>query len=140
MALKPKKKSLEIDIFSEAEVAQDRMAVEPRDETRGPPLSPLGKWHAGVDMEKLPAMSDEECELFDKLRQRGTYVVVIRRGKKYYLDGEQVGVDPIGKQLKTKLVEGLIKKDWLHASVSQDREAYFVTSHMVFAWRKRLGI
>lgn len=136
MAIKPKKKSYEIDIFTEAEAAMDRAKdVEERPETeRGPWASPLSKWHAGVDMEKLPAMTDAEEVLFNKLRQRGTYVVVIKKGRKYYLD-----VDP-EEQINTKMVEALIKKDWLHASVSQGRQAYFVTAHMVYGWRKRIGI
>lgn len=142
MALKAKPKSFELDILSEAEVAQERgKGVKQRPEAdRPPPASPLSKHHANIDMEKLPAMSDEEAELFDKLRVRGSYVAVIKKGKKYYLESRSGDVDPRAKSLKTSLVEGLIKKDWLHRSVKEGFVAFFVTSHMVYGWRKRIGI
>jgi hypothetical protein len=143
VALKPKAKSFELDILSEPEMAIERSKdSKPREEKpRGPWLSPMGKeMHAGVDMRGLDAMNDEELELFDALRQRGTYVVVIKKGKKYYLESRDGDVDPLAKALKTKLIEDLIKKGWLARSVRGDYVAYFVTSHMVYGWRKRVGI
>lgn len=143
MSLKRKPKSFELDILSEAEAAALRTKdVEPREDSPRPPESTVmsKKWHAGVDMETLPAMTDEENELFDKLRQRGTYVVVIKKSKKYYLESMGGGVGPDSEPLKTRLVEDLIKKDWLHRSVKEGCVAFFATSHMVFGWRKRIGI
>jgi hypothetical protein len=164
VAIKPKPKSFELDILSEAEVAMSRIedAKKPIEEViqeiiddnapeRGKVILPTAQgtswlsvmnpmWHAGVDIEELPAMSDEECVLFDSLRQRGTYVVVIKKGRKYYLEDASGGVDPTSKSLKTKLVEELIKKGWLAKSVRDDYVGYFVTSHMVFGWRKRIGV
>lgn len=143
MALKPKAKSFELDILSEAEVAMERIkpALEPRVEgVKATWVSPMSKWHAGVDIEALPAMTDEECVLFDSLRQRGTYVVVIKKGRKYYLEDASGGVDPNSKPLKTRLVNDLIGKGWLAKSVRDDYAGYFVTSHMVFGWRKRIGV
>lgn len=155
MALKAKPKSFELDILSEAEMAMERIAqAKPIEEVvqqiiddSAPelgkayiPTSPMSKWHANIDMNKLPAMTDEEAELFDKLRVRGSYVVVIKKGKKYYLESRSGDVDPRAKPLKTSLVEGLIKKDWLHRSVKEGFVAFFITSHMVYGWRKRIGI
>lgn len=144
MALKPKAKSFELDILSEPEMAIERgkTSRKPREEKpRGPWLSPMGKeMHAGVEMKDLDAMNDEELVLFDALQQRGTYVVVIKKDKKYYLESRDGGVDSRQGSLKPRFIQGLIKKGWLAKSVRGDYEAYFVTSHMVYGWRKRVGI
>lgn len=145
MALKPKAKSFELDILSEPEMAIERgkNAEKPqfRESVRATWMSPMGKeMHAGVEIKDLDAMNDEELELFDALRQRGTYVVVIKKDKKYYLESKDGGVDHKKGSLKPKFIQGLIKKGWLAKSVRGDYEAYFVTSHMVYGWRKRVGI
>lgn len=145
MAIKPKPKSYELQIFTEAEAAINRM--EPVEEVlqhliddnapeRGKllPASPMSsKWHAGVDMEKLPAMTDAEEAIFNAMRKKGSYVLVFKRGAKYYLG---LGRTP----LDTKLVAGMIKKGWLAKSAYNKKEAYFVTSHMIYGWRKRIGL
>lgn len=142
MALKPKAKSFELEILSEAEIAQDKVkSVQPRDEARAPHATVMSKrWHAGVDIEALPAMTKAEEVVFDMLRARGTYLVVIKKGRKYVGGGGQVGLDQHDIPLKTSIIEGFIKKGWLERSVRDDVVGYFVTSHMVYAWRKLKGI
>jgi hypothetical protein len=134
VALKPKAKSFELDILSEAETAQDRIDIEPRDNERPPRATVLrGRWLAGIDLDKLPKMSKEEEDLFNRLRIKGSYGLVHERGGNYY-----IGLGR--KALNKTMVKRLIKRGWLAKSAYNKGVAYFVTSLLVYAWCERIGL